>query len=449
MGENGSWDLIADVIIVGYGGAGASAAIEASSRGAEVLVLEKAEAAGGNTRLSYAYFCSDDCEATVDYIEAIRKLEGPRISKDDRDLIRAFALENTKNNDWLKSLGGEIAEFAGTPGYPKFPPGPGYPKLPGAKSIRIYSVKGHDRGGQNLFRLLDENVKKNGIKVLFKVRATQLLTNNSGEVIGVQAEDEGAIARFAARRGIILASGGFEYSEDLKAEYLPGGIYYAIGARTNTGDGIKMAAKLGAALWHMNCVAGYPAVKKPEYDHAFPLGLSKSSFVFVDKYGKRFVNEGEIEAHLMCLSVTYFDPVALDYPRIPCYLIFDNTNLSSKTLCPEWSLYGEWSVDNKKELEKGWIIEGYDFADLGNKIGLNPELLSRTLHVYNESCKLGYDKEFGRRKPDLMPLNNPPFYAIELWPSLLNTQGGPKRNDKGQVLDSFGEPIKRLYSAGE
>lgn len=92
---------------------------------------------------------------------------------------------------------------------------------------------------------------------------------------------------------------------------------------------------------------------------------------------------------------------------------------------------------------------GATVADLAMQVGLRPEQLQATVARYNLDCVAGYDPVYGRKPDHLVPLGRAPYYAIELWPSLFNTKGGPKRNAKAQVLDVFGWPIRRLYSAGE
>ena len=101
------------------------------------------------------------------------------------------------------------------------------------------------------------------------------------------------------------------------------------------------------------------------------------------------------------------------------------------------------------EVRKGWIRAADNLADLARQINIRPDILQATVAQYNLQCVGGYDPEFGRAADTLVPLGRAPYYAMELWPCLFNTQGGPKRNARAQVLDVHGDPIKRLYSAGE
>lgn len=140
-------------------------------------------------------------------------------------------------------------------------------------------------------------------------------------------------------------------------------------------------------------------------------------------------------------------------------MIFDD---EMRKMAPfEWMGFGamgamyEWSEDNMAEIEKGWIPTANSISELAEKIGLDPEALEATVAAYNATVEAGEDAEFDRAIVDddgnqvSFPIATPPFYAHELYPTLLNTQGGPRRNAQAQVIDAFGEPIPRLYSAGE
>jgi hypothetical protein len=108
----------------------------------------------------------------------------------------------------------------------------------------------------------------------------------------------------------------------------------------------------------------------------------------------------------------------------------------------------EWSGDNSAELAKGWIKSAESLPALAAAIGLEPAALVETIGRWNRFCDEGHDAAFGR-KLMMQPIGSGPFYAIELSPSMLNTQGGPRRNEKGQIVRPDGRPIARLYSAGE
>jgi len=438
-----------DVVVIGFGAAGASAAIEAAKKGAKVAILEKTEHGGGNTIFSAAFICPDNEEKALKYILELKKIEQGVVSEEDLKIVKAFVSEATKLVDWIKELGGEVEPGPILPGYPKQPIGPSFPQVDGADSIKRYRVSGPEvRGGESLFKLLASKVKELNITVFYKTSAKELI-HRDGEVLGVVAEKDGKESRIMARRGVILACGGYEYDDALKRLFFGGKVSYALGNPSNTGDGVRMAMQVGAALWHMHCFAGYPGFKTPEKPYAFPIRMWLPAFIYVDRYGKRFMNEAEIEAHISVLPFLYFDPIKLEYPRIPCFVIFDEKNREAGPLSPHRAVYGEWSSDNLVEIEKGWIVKADDIKELALKLGVPPENLETTVTTYNSFCKEGYDLEFGRTADELLPIDRPPYYGIVLEPCILNTQGGPKRDERCRVVDIEGKPIKRLYSAGE
>jgi hypothetical protein len=137
---------------------------------------------------------------------------------------------------------------------------------------------------------------------------------------------------------------------------------------------------------------------------------------------------------------------------VPIWAIFDEETrrkgpLSRGTAGYNRDLYN-WSLDNSTEVAKGWILQGKTIAELATRISIVPKALEQTIERFNEHCKAGRDGDFGRAKEDLRVLKSP-FYAIQLWPALINTQGGPRRDKESRVLDPQGQLIPRLYAAGE
>jgi hypothetical protein len=154
-------------------------------------------------------------------------------------------------------------------------------------------------------------------------------------------------------------------------------------------------------------------------------------------------------------ELTAFDTHALEYPRIPSFLICDRRMMDSGPIAWRGSgpagpaqLY-HWSLDNSAELEKGWISSADSVSRLAEKIGVAASSLEKSVERWNAHCRREKDSEFGRKPKDLIPLDSPPFYAIMLYPGGPNTQGGPRRNGKAQVVNPFGGPIPGLYAAGE
>jgi succinate dehydrogenase/fumarate reductase flavoprotein subunit len=303
-------------------------------------------------------------------------------------------------------------------------------------------------------------VEKRKVEVMYEAPAKALVQMPSREIAGIRAEVAGKPYFIKAKRGVILCCGGFEFDFEMQKQFLPGWPIYCQGSPGNTGDGIRMAQQVGAALWHMNNpLAGLGGLVVPEFAPvAIPIAISGSGYVNVDKQGKRFMSENRPSRHGFGVKefVLFFDGVIGDFTRLPCFSIFDETTRLRGPLSSArkfgwfgWFSGYEWSKDNSKEIEKGWIVKGETVAELAAKLGMKPEDLDATIARYNENCKKQVDPDFGRPKGNLVAIEKPPFYAVKLFPTMYNTQGGPKRNAKCQVVDPFEQPIPRLYSAGE
>ena len=152
-------------------------------------------------------------------------------------------------------------------------------------------------------------------------------------------------------------------------------------------------------------------------------------------------------------DLSYFDPDLADYPRIPCDLIFDEMARKERPIAKPLGLKEvgyEWSEDNSKEIEKGWILQARSLEDLARRLNVPADNLKDTVKRWNECVRMGHDIDFGRPPGTMFaPIESPPYYAMESWPILVNTQGGPEHNAKQQVLHVSGNPIPRLYAAGE
>lgn len=447
--------LETDVVVVGYGGAGAAAAITAHDSGARVIILEKMAAGGGNTLASANSILVPKGMGAVDYFEALCG------GTTDRETIETFIRGGLALENWIHQLGSDTE-----PHYPTTEvmfPGlglPSWPKAPGGEFIaRIYirwnevnrdAPRSATRNPRSLWEFLAANVERRGITIKTNTPAKELITRD-GEIVGVVAESEGKNVSIRAKRGVILACGGFEYNEAMKQTFLPCGRLYCFGPPGNTGDGILMAQKVGAALWHMTSLFGPLAFKAPEYEPGFGIKLPGERFIFVDLDGQRFTDETALKIHDMWRVVAGWEPERCHYPRIPCYAIFDEVTRKRAPLFRQTganSAY-EWSPDNSKEVAKGWIIRENTIRELARRISLEETTLENTVNKYNEYCKAGVDADFGRPQVFLGPIETPPFYAIRLWPGLMSTHGGPRRNREARVLDNDGEAIPRLYSAGE
>lgn len=476
--NNLRWHHEAEVVIVGYGGAGAVTAITAHDAGASVLMLERQAA---NDRHPSTFMSGSsiinpsDVDGAIAHMKALYEAS-PGLYETDPEVLRAWAKYCSRNVEWVEKNGGEVYLFSKVGEHHN---------IPGYEAIQNYRFAMHDHPtpwglkgyGYGLFTWLSGLVGQRNIDVMYEVRANRLLTNGKGEVVGVQASQDGKTINVRARRGVVLTTGGFEFHDWLKLQFLRVHPTYFYANPDNTGDGVIMAQELGAQLWHMSACSAKAIARFPEFPTGFPInfwgyggGMSREdTYGFpmgyiakdkqadcgamqVDRDGRRFTNE-VWKQHTQYYELTVFDSQRSIYPRVPCFWVFDDRRMNAGQLVLRETGAGgplqmyAWSHDNQAELEKGWLTKGETIEDLARKLDLPVDNLKQTLNEYNQACETGKDP-FGRQPHTLVPLS-PPFYAMRLWPGGPNTQGGPQRNARAQVVNVNGEAIPRLYSAGE
>jgi succinate dehydrogenase/fumarate reductase flavoprotein subunit len=143
----------------------------------------------------------------------------------------------------------------------------------------------------------------------------------------------------------------------------------------------------------------------------------------------------------------------MERPRIPAHLVFnEQTRLAGPIAFTDRGAISDlyaWSADNSEELRRGWIRCAASVAELASQLNVDLPTLGATLARYDASCAAGRDDAFEREASTLEPIGAPPYYSIELWPTLFNTQGGPRRDASGRVINALGRPIPGLFSAGE
>ncbi len=470
-----------DVVVVGAGYAGVRAALAAHDAGASVLILEKMSHPGGISVMSGgAVLCVEDEKTGREYF---RHMSGGRTSD---EMVAAFVSGFAGNMADIKQLAETFnASFLvrNRPGIYPFPGREGLnsliiTRLPGFQDFPWYP--GPDsHNGVLLMALLLFHLEARKIPVQYNTAAEQLTLDERGEITGLTARSAGREIRILARKAVILASGGFEFDEWAKVQYLEAKPFYAMGSPASTGDGMRMAQAVGARLWHMwhthNCYGfkydGFPmsfrhCIGGSLMTHGARKQVRKMPWIVVDTFGRRFMNEfPPAPQDTSARPLAFFDADLPGYPRIPCYLIFDSEGKNMEAIgdplgYPEHFPGGQryrWSSDNSKEVEKGWILEAPSLPELAAKIRQMPPnkgrmeaaVLHNTVEEWNEAVLTGRDGVFNRHPETMLTLKTPPFYAMEAWPILTNTQGGPEHNVHRQVLDVWGKVIPRLYTAGE
>jgi succinate dehydrogenase/fumarate reductase flavoprotein subunit len=451
------WDKETDVVVVGFGGAGAVTAITAYDAGAKVLILEKAPVEGGGlTRMAggqTAYTELKDAAGAAEYLYA------GSFGATPMDVCQAWAEEIANNGKWLTQMG---MTWNDMPAQADAKSKADFQNFPGAYALKCMGVNG---GGAAFFKTVTQHIQKRGIEILFDTPGTDLIQNpNTKEIIGVKAKNKGKGINIKARKAVVLCSGGFECDEEMQKNYLRPYPLKPAGWRYNTGDGIKMAQAVGADLWHMNVVSSSgQQICPPGSEALWASGRSNGdNYIWVTRYGKRFTCESPAWFdHRSYMGFAIWDwsdtQKYAGYPCIPFYLIFDEEKrlagpiaFGLPTFQPGKGITsGNWSQDNIKEIESGWVKKGNTIKELAAAIGpdMDPALLEETIAKWNGFCAAGKDTDFGRSQK-MGPLDKPPFYGVEVYPGVFNTCGGPRKNGKAQVLDTKKNPIPRLYEAG-
>ena len=477
--DNGNFDESYDVVVVGYGFGGGIAAIEAADAGAKVLICEKMPQPGGISICSGGGVrCADSAEDAFNYLKATNAGTTPD------DVLRVLADGMATVADYVRKLvdgldGASVSatEFSGKRGG-------NYP-FPGWKTFYTAQVEvppGFDRkklfpmlrtrpssGGPGLFWVISKQIERRGVCIELSTPVLRLIRNADNEVRGVVIGGEKGERRISARRAVILASGGFEADAEMKTRYWQGKPVLMAANRGNTGDGIRMAQAVGADLWHMWHFHGCYAFKHTDPEFPFALRVKRlpdwnparkdetdvvMAWIVIDQHGRRYMNEcppyAQDTAHR---PMHHMDTETMSYPRIPSYLITDERGCSTyqlgdiRTNDPEYAY--DWSEDNSKELELKILRSAGTIAELAGMIGAKPAVLQATIDRWNALCDLGKDEDHGRPSGTMMRIDTPPFIFGQVWPTVSNTQGGPVHNAKQQIVNTAGQPISRLYAAGE
>jgi succinate dehydrogenase/fumarate reductase flavoprotein subunit len=434
-----------DVLVIGCGPAGASAAIAAHDAGASVLVIEKRAAGGGNAL--YAGGVLWDVRGP----DAVRHVETLFFGKTSQAVAQAYVTGLNDLPSWIAGLGGEVVGVDPPPG--SFPAVlPSWPHVPGSDGVRYWVTGGQPalRRGEALWQLLAHNLAARGINVRYGSAAQHLTVSGDGRVSGaVLASDDGSSV-VSASGGVVLACGGFEANDYLKDTFLPVPHLHRVGHDGNTGDAIAMTQQVGGALWHMPESFGWYAFKAAEHSAAFAIDFHGPGFVLVNGAGQRFGDETGYEVHERLRALVNVKPALAYYPALPVFGICDGATLRAGPLngvVGTPNAY-RWSADNLTEVHSGWIRRAGNPAELAGHFGLPAAGLTSTLTGFNAAAAAGRDELFGRSAGYMAALDLADLYAIELWPAVATTSGGPRRDALSRVVRPDGTAVPGLYAAG-
>lgn len=469
-GEDPQFDRECDLLVVGFGLAGAAAALEANDIDpeAQVLVIEKMDEAqaGGNSIASGQTVIvpsPDDIDTFKTYVAAC--FEPNPIPEEYLDwMCNEFAGQV----DWIQGtvspVGYEIGYVSGGPlSWGKLVTE--FPDLAGSNFI---GCSGHVRKAGDTFEYggvwrgfaLATQARDN-VEIDYDCAFTNVIVDADGKVIGAVVNNNGTEERIGANKGVVLACGGYENDLQMQRDFHGMDMVYTGGTPGNTGDAIRVLMGLGAEIWHMRnqTQSGgfWLGIKVPDYESTFmrAFTMPAGSWIEVDTATERFYNESAAYHRQHMKYKQYGHYVDLPHDRaLPVHLIFDDKTCQAGAIVTKWlswpitTLGYTWSDDNSAEIEKGWIVKADTIDELAELIGRNPAALQLAIDTYNEGVEAGKDA-FGRDPETMAPIDTPPYYAVGITPTLVSTTGGAKRDTSSRVLKWDGTPIEGLYEAGE
>jgi 3-oxosteroid 1-dehydrogenase len=526
------FDHVVDVLVVGSGGGGMTAALAADASGLRTLVIEKGSHFGGSTALSgggiwvpgapaqrrEGYVPSPD--GVFDYLRQIT--DG--LVTDAR--LRTYVDTAPEMMEFLEATSPWF-QFVWKPGYADY-----YPELPGGsergstinvpaidlrklgdeeqnllqplalapsgiwfapKDLRLfYQVRQSWRGkavlvkliwrmfrarvfgdrmaaiGQSLAARLRLAVKDRGIPLWLDSPMTELITDDDGAVIGAIVEHGGTTQRIGARRGVILAAGGFDHDMAWRRQYLP--VLekdWSFGNPLAMGDGIRAGEKVGGSTDLLDEAWWFPAIQWPDGRLQFMLNerMMPSQFV-VNGDGKRFINEA---APYMDFAHAMIEGHKSGVTHIPCWLITDIRSFHRYVVAGHLPIpkvpfapAPTGRTVPKAWLDSGVVKTGGSWEELAAEIGVSADALGRSADRFNELARSGHDDDFNRGdsaydnyygdptlpNPNLHPLTKPPYYAFQIILGDLGTSGGLRTDEHARVLRADDSIVKNLYAVG-
>lgn len=474
------WDYEADLVVLGLGAAGASAAITAADAGLKVIVVESADHqnAGGATSVSGGIFAVAR-RPWLGHFATPEMLEKSTMGVACPGFAEGFIDGANEVIEFSRNIGMPVTETD-------------------MMVMASSTVEGYSMTGYALFEALQKAVEEraDNITVLYETPAIDVVQDPmTREVYGAVAGTKDQPVYLKAKRGVLIATGGYEANQQMMqgfhqhSRFMPN----ASGPYT-TGMGARIGMKAGGdfrnTAWCYEidnwCIKPASeelgcAVHASFSSSASLYGETTPGFIFVNKDGQRFMNERQNIGHSKStLDVNDFfggtatplneeATIALDgYRNWPCFAVFDSTVMDGGPITnpreagwldshPHRPAVYEWSSDNRAELERGWLFKGETLEELaeaiqavdefGNPVSMNTQGLLEAVQRYNEGCAAGQD-EYGRAAAEMAPVAEGPFYAVELCIGVLYTIGGLFHDSASRLLDGDNEAIPRLYAAG-
>ena len=414
----GSKTESADIVIIGAGGAGLAAAVEAQENGAKIVVLEKMPMVGGNTTratggLNAAGTKAQEEAGIKDSAELFFKdtMKGG-YDKNNEELVKVLTEEAKDTVEWLESLGADLSDV-GAAG--------------GASVRRIHRPAGGAAVGPNIISTLKAVSEDKKIDIRTMNEAVEIIKDKDGKISAIKATNKEGKEYTINTKSVILTAGGFSANKEMvvenKAELEGFDTTNHPGA---TGDGIVLAKKVGAAFVDMGEIQTHPTVV-PGKGIMITEAVRGNGAILINKDGKRFINE--------LLTRDVVSKAILDQKDKVGYLFFDEELRKGLKAIEEY-----FSMD--------LVTEANSIEELAEKLDIDETNLTTTVETYNKAQKANNDTEF-QRTDMAISLESPKFYAIEVTPAVHHTMGGVKINADGEVIGEDGQVIPGFYAAGE
>ena len=428
--KTNTYDIETDVLVIGGGLAGITAALQAAAADAQVLLLEKQPRTGGSSELSGGLFAFSGTDmqkaAGIEDSEArlYDDIRNAGQQQNDDALVRTYVAHQMAAYQWLIQQGAQFKSV----------------ELGAGQS----APRAHSVNSQAFMDMMGERVCNTaGVRVEHNAPAKRLLVDDSGRVVGALAEINRRAQNIRARRAVVLAAGGFAHNAALvklftpqQAQAIP---YCGAG---NTGDGLQMAWALGAGLADMAHIKGTFGFH-PDTGKTAGRDWSKHCVyrgaIAVNKQAQRYVDESK--------SYKLLGDAVLAQPGVLAYQIFDQGVMDTAT--DDAPLFRF-----KEALALGRLLTEPTLQALAQRVGLDPAALTATVERYNGFVRKGKDEDFGRTGLSttygkLVELKNGPWYAYPSTSGLIATYCGLTIDTEARVLNVFGEAIPGLYAAGE
>lgn len=494
-----SFDAEYDIVVAGGGGAGLPAALFSRWLGNKVIVLEKAGTLGGTSfKAAYWYWVPNNAamqkagipDSKEHFLRYVARLSQPQYydAKHPQYGLSDWEYSMCEAIYESSSVGTELLSEKGALPYRHVAPVPDYfaeMETIGATGRVLFPKDGAasmSDGGQVATRTLSTACRRDGVTIRTGHRVQKVIRNEAGEVIGVEAKNDDGVVRIKARKAVIFATGGFTHDSELRRNFLSIPVYGGCAAMTNEGDFIRISSTLGVQLRNMNyawmCPVSFEKAiaKDPSMIGCF--SVAGDSMIFVDKRGKRVVNE---KLHYNELAQKFFewDGANAEFPNLILTSIWDQRAQDNSASHEYGRLIVPAGLDDRHVI-KGATLEELaanidarmqKYAGQNGGMRIAPDFvtnLKATVKRFNEFAKTGKDLDFhrgergvdllfngnvkeepGRKNPTMWPLSEKgPYYAAFVTGGTLDTKGGPKTNPEGQVLDIANQPIPGLYGVG-